>query len=190
MTNPANALAQILAAMIDHRGKVQIPGFYDDVVPLTDRERREMAALPFDEAAYFAEIGVSAAIGEEGYTALERRWARPTFDICGLTSGYQGAARRPFCPPRRGPSSASGWSRIRTRRRSAPSLRHVACRGLPAGHHLGNETITTARRASWFRWTAPTWRRRPARSSTPSAGRPSIPARAARFPSWAPSMTR
>ncbi len=53
VTNPANALTQILAAMIDHRGKVQLPGFYDDVVPLTSRERREMAALPFDEAALF-----------------------------------------------------------------------------------------------------------------------------------------
>ena len=58
VTNPANAVAQILAAMIDAAGKVQIPGFYDDVVPLTDRERQEFAALPFDEAEYFAEIGV------------------------------------------------------------------------------------------------------------------------------------
>ncbi|MGO8690917.1 MAG: dipeptidase [Thermoguttaceae bacterium] len=98
VTNPANALAQILAAMIDHRGKVQIPGFYDDVVPLTDRERREMAALPFDEAAYFAEIGVTGAVGEEGYTTLERRWARPTFDICGLWSGYQGAGAKTVLP--------------------------------------------------------------------------------------------
>ena len=98
MTNPANALAQILAAMIDHRGKVQIPGFYDDVVPLTDRERPEMAALPFDEAAYFAEIGVTGAAGEEGYTTLERRWARPTFDICGLGGGYQGVGAKTVLP--------------------------------------------------------------------------------------------
>ena len=53
VTNPANALTQILSAMIDRRGKVRIPGFYDDVVPLTDRERREFAALPFDEAQLF-----------------------------------------------------------------------------------------------------------------------------------------
>ena len=98
MTNPANALTQILAAMIDRRGKVQIPGFYDDVVPLTDRERREFAALPFDEANYFADIGVSGAIGEEGYTTLERRWARPTFDICGIGGGYQGVGAKTVLP--------------------------------------------------------------------------------------------
>ena len=57
-----------------------------------------MAALPFDEAAYFAEIGVSGATGEEGYTVLERRWARPTFDICGLTSGYQGVGAKTVLP--------------------------------------------------------------------------------------------
>ena len=98
VTNPANALTQILSAMIDRRGKVRIPGFYDDVVPLTDRERREMAALPFDEANYFADIGVSGAVGEEGYTTLERRWARPTFDICGIGGGYQGAGAKTVLP--------------------------------------------------------------------------------------------
>jgi succinyl-diaminopimelate desuccinylase len=98
VTNPANALARILAAMINARGKVQIPGFYDDVAPLGDRERKDLAALPFDEAAYFAEIGVAGAIGEEGYTTLERRWARPTFDISGLTSGYQGEGAKTVLP--------------------------------------------------------------------------------------------
>ena len=53
VTNPANALAKILAGLIDDQGRVTIPGFYDDVVPLTDRERKEMAALPFDEKEYF-----------------------------------------------------------------------------------------------------------------------------------------
>jgi acetylornithine deacetylase/succinyl-diaminopimelate desuccinylase-like protein len=98
VTNPANALARILAALVDHRGKIQVPGFYDDVVPLSERERKEMAALPFDEASYFAEIGVSGAMGEEGYTTLERRWARPTCDVCGLTSGYQGEGAKTVLP--------------------------------------------------------------------------------------------
>ena len=90
VTNPATTVARILAAMVDRRGKILIPGFYDDVVPLTERERQQFAALPFDEAEYFAEIGVEGATGEEGYTALERRWARPTYDVCGLWGGYQG----------------------------------------------------------------------------------------------------
>jgi acetylornithine deacetylase/succinyl-diaminopimelate desuccinylase-like protein len=98
VTNPANALAHILAALVDGRGKIQVPGFYDDVVPLSDRERKEMASLPFDEARYFADVGVSGAMGEEGYTALERRWARPTCDICGITSGYQGDGAKTVLP--------------------------------------------------------------------------------------------
>jgi succinyl-diaminopimelate desuccinylase len=98
VTNPANTLAKILAALVNDRGQIQLPGFYDDVVPLSDRERQEFAALPFDEAKYFADVGVSGAVGEEGYTALERRWARPTCDICGLTSGYQGEGAKTVLP--------------------------------------------------------------------------------------------
>jgi succinyl-diaminopimelate desuccinylase len=98
VTNPANALTQMLAGLIDGRGRVQIPGFYDDVVPLTDRERKEFAALPFDERNFFKQIGVSAAVGEEGYTSIERRWARPTFDICGIYGGYQGEGAKTVLP--------------------------------------------------------------------------------------------
>lgn len=98
VTNPANVLAQILAGLIDQHGRVTIPGFYDDVVSLTARERKEMAALPFDEERYFEQIGVVGATGEEGYTTLERRWARPTFDISGLWSGYQGEGAKTVLP--------------------------------------------------------------------------------------------
>ncbi|MCC6124478.1 MAG: dipeptidase [Pirellulales bacterium] len=98
ITNPANALAKILAGLIDEKGRVTIPGFYDDVVPLTDRERRQFAELPFVEQEYFRNVGVEGAVGEEGYTALERRWARPTFDICGLWSGYQGEGAKTVLP--------------------------------------------------------------------------------------------
>jgi acetylornithine deacetylase/succinyl-diaminopimelate desuccinylase-like protein len=102
VTNPATAVARILAAMVDRRGKILIPGFYDDVVPLTDRERQQFAALPFDEAEYFAEIGVEGAVGEEGYTALERRWARPTYDVCGIWGGYQGEGSKTVLPAKAG----------------------------------------------------------------------------------------
>ena len=98
VTNPANALAKILSGMIDERGKIQVPGFYDDVVPLSRRERRQFAALKFNEEEYFKQIGVDGAIGEKGYTVLERRWARPTFDINGLWSGYQGEGAKTILP--------------------------------------------------------------------------------------------
>lgn len=98
VTNPANALARLLDAVVDQRGKVQIPGFYDDVVPISEQERRQLALLPFDEEQYWARLGVSDAAGEPGYTTLERRWARPTFDVCGLSSGYQGKGAMTIVP--------------------------------------------------------------------------------------------
>jgi succinyl-diaminopimelate desuccinylase len=102
VTNPANALAKILSGLIDEKGRITIPGFYDDVVPLTDRERKQFADLPFSEKEYFKNVGVEGAIGEEGYTALERRWARPTYDICGLWSGYQGEGAKTVLPAQAG----------------------------------------------------------------------------------------
>jgi acetylornithine deacetylase/succinyl-diaminopimelate desuccinylase-like protein len=100
VTNPAIALCKMLSAIIDSDGRIQLPGFYDDVVPLTDREREEFRSLPFDEAAFQKDIGVTGLTGEVGYSTLERRWARPTFDICGLTSGYQGEGAKTVLPSR------------------------------------------------------------------------------------------
>jgi succinyl-diaminopimelate desuccinylase len=98
VTNPANALAKILAGLSDEQGRITIPGFYDEVLPLSDRERQEMAALPFDEAKFFEELGVVGAVGEVGFTSLERRWARPTFDVSGLWGGYQGEGAKTVLP--------------------------------------------------------------------------------------------
>jgi succinyl-diaminopimelate desuccinylase len=102
VTNPANALAKMLAALVDRRGKVRVPGFYADVVRLTPKERRQFAQLPFDEKRYLQQIGVSGTTGEEGYTILERRWARPTFDVNGLWSGYQGKGAKTVLPTQAG----------------------------------------------------------------------------------------
>jgi acetylornithine deacetylase/succinyl-diaminopimelate desuccinylase-like protein len=88
--NPANALCELLATLHDADGRVNIPGFYDDVQELTAQERKNFAALPFDEAKYLADLKLARLYGEKGFTTLERTWARPTCDINGLTSGYQG----------------------------------------------------------------------------------------------------
>ncbi|MBL8825600.1 MAG: dipeptidase [Planctomycetaceae bacterium] len=98
VTNPANTLAKLVAALKDDQGRIQVPGFYDDVVPLTDRERQEFARLKFQEAEFMKQLGVSALTGEAGYTTLERRWARPTCDVNGLTSGYQGEGAKTVLP--------------------------------------------------------------------------------------------
>jgi succinyl-diaminopimelate desuccinylase len=89
VTNPINAICKLLASLIDDRGRIQVPRFYDDVVPLSPRERQQLAALPFTEEAFMRQIGVSGLSGEEGYTTLERRWARPTFDVHGIWGGQQ-----------------------------------------------------------------------------------------------------
>lgn len=96
--NPAVALAEMLAALIDENGRVRVPGFYDGVAELSDAERKQFAALPFDEAAFRRQIGVKDTFGEAGFSTLERRWARPTFDIHGLTSGYQGEGAKTVLP--------------------------------------------------------------------------------------------
>ncbi len=98
VTNPAVALARMLTSIIDDEGRVQIPGFYDDVQPLSQDEREQLAALPFSEANFFKQVGVEGNWGEQGFTTLERRWARPTFDVNGLESGYQGEGAKTVLP--------------------------------------------------------------------------------------------
>lgn len=96
--NPILALAHILDAIKGPDGRVRIPGFYDDVIELTEAERAAMAALPFDEEAYRAAIGVDTLVGEGGYTVLERRSTRPTFDAHGIWGGFQGDGPKTIIP--------------------------------------------------------------------------------------------
>ena len=100
VTNPASTLVQMLAALKDDQGRIQVPGFYDDVVPLTNREREQFESLPFSESRFMEQLGVSGLSGEAGFSTLERRWARPTCDINGLTSGYQGEGAKTVLPAR------------------------------------------------------------------------------------------
>lgn len=98
VTNPANCATRMMAGLIDDKGRVQVPGFYEDVLPLGEDEREQFASLPFDEAAFMRRIGVRGVTGEDGYTTLERRWARPTFDINGMWGGYQGEGAKTVLP--------------------------------------------------------------------------------------------
>ncbi len=96
--NPAIALTRIFSQFIGDNGMVRIPHFYDDVIPLTDRETRQFATLPFDDALFFEKIGLTKGFGEAGFTTNERRWTRPTFDINGITTGYQGEGSKTIIP--------------------------------------------------------------------------------------------
>lgn len=96
--NPANALAHIIAGLKGPDGRIRIPGFYDDVIALSEADRAAIAALPFDEAAYQADLGLPALVGEVGYSTLERRGARPTLDVNGLWGGFQGEGSKTIIP--------------------------------------------------------------------------------------------
>ena len=96
--NPANALASMIASLHDSHRRVTVPGFYDDVTPLTEQDRAAFAALPFDQAAYLAGIGAKALYGEEGYSSVERRGGRPTLDVNGIWGGFTGDGSKTIIP--------------------------------------------------------------------------------------------
>ena len=98
VANPAFVLAQVLSRMKDRGGRVTAPGFYDDVRPLRAEERAEFARLPFNERRYRNELGAPKLFGERGYTTLERLWARPTFEVNGLLSGFTGDGAKTVIP--------------------------------------------------------------------------------------------
>ena len=96
--NPATELARMIAALHDDDRRVAIPGFYDGVVELTGTERELFAELPFDEAAWLANAKSHAALGESGYTTLERVWARPTAEVNGIWGGHTGPGAKTIVP--------------------------------------------------------------------------------------------
>ena len=98
VANPAMVLAQLLSQMKDKSGRVKIDGFYDDVVDLRPEERAEWEKLPFNEKKYKAELGAPKLFGETGYSTLERVWARPTFEVNGLLSGFTGEGAKTVLP--------------------------------------------------------------------------------------------
>jgi acetylornithine deacetylase/succinyl-diaminopimelate desuccinylase-like protein len=92
--NPINALTRILGELQDENGRIQLPGFYDRVKPVTNAQRAQWDALNFDECAFLGAIGLTRPAGERGYSALERLWARPTADINGIWGGYTDAGSK------------------------------------------------------------------------------------------------
>ena len=98
VANPAMVLSQVLAQMKDRSGRIRIPGFYDDVVPLKEEERKAWATLPYNEKKYKKDFGIPKLFGETGYTTLERTWARPTFEVNGLLSGFTGEGAKTVLP--------------------------------------------------------------------------------------------
>ncbi|MGD9091766.1 MAG: dipeptidase [Anaerolineales bacterium] len=96
--NPAQVLNDLISGMHDDNGRITLPGFYNDVRPLSDEERAELARLPIDENYYKAGAGVSMLWGEPDYSPVERVGARPTLEVNGLLSGFTGEGSKTVLP--------------------------------------------------------------------------------------------
>ena len=112
--NPAMALAQLLAKVRDDQGHVKIPGFYDGVAPLSKYEREQIKRYPLKDAQLKKLLGAPQLFGERGFTPTEQRSSRPTFEINGLTSGYQGEGSKTIVP---------AWARAKITCRLVPNQR-------------------------------------------------------------------
>jgi acetylornithine deacetylase/succinyl-diaminopimelate desuccinylase-like protein len=96
--NPINVLAQMISKLQDKDGRINIPGFYDDVLKLTKKERENFKALKFKEKDFAKSIGLKELKGEKGYSTLERIWARPTLDCNGIFGGWTGQGAKTVLP--------------------------------------------------------------------------------------------
>ncbi len=97
LANPATLLARTLGKLFDEHNRIAIPGFYDDVAPITPEEEAQWQTLGFDERAFFAGVGCES-FGESGFGAMARRWARPSCDINGLYGGFMGEGAKTVIP--------------------------------------------------------------------------------------------
>jgi acetylornithine deacetylase/succinyl-diaminopimelate desuccinylase-like protein len=123
--NPAMALSQLLARLRRSNGRIAVPGFYDDVQPLSKYEKKQFARLPFKERDYMKFLGVPRLFGERGFSALEQRSARPTLEINGLTSGYQGEGSKTIIP---------SWARAKITMRLVPDQKPARIEKLVIAH--------------------------------------------------------
>jgi acetylornithine deacetylase/succinyl-diaminopimelate desuccinylase-like protein len=96
--NPINILAKMIASLHDENNRITIPGFYDDVVNLSDEERRLMAEAPHSDEAFKKSIGLKNTWGESGFTTPERTSIRPTLDVNGIWGGYTGEGAKTVIP--------------------------------------------------------------------------------------------
>ncbi len=98
VANPINVLSKMIGGMLDEDGRITIPGFYDDVLEVSAKERELMAQAPFDEDSYKKAIAIGAVNGEAGFSTPERTGIRPSFDVCGIWGGYTGEGAKTVLP--------------------------------------------------------------------------------------------
>ena len=98
IANPLHAMARLITSLHEPSGRVAVAGFYDAVQDVTPVERADIAALPFNDAVYLAQVGAPTTFGEPGYSTLERQWARPTLEVNGMWGGYEGPGSKTVIP--------------------------------------------------------------------------------------------
>jgi acetylornithine deacetylase/succinyl-diaminopimelate desuccinylase-like protein len=98
VANPINILAKMIAQMHDENNHITIPGFYDNVLTVSETDRAEMAKTPFDLKDYITDLAVSEDWGEKGYSTIERTGIRPTLDVNGIWGGYTGEGAKTVLP--------------------------------------------------------------------------------------------
>jgi acetylornithine deacetylase/succinyl-diaminopimelate desuccinylase-like protein len=98
VANPINVLCSMIDKMVDEKGKITIPGFYDDVLEVSSAERELLGRAPFNVERYKKAIDVEELTGEEGFTPTERTGIRPSFDVCGIWGGYTGEGAKTVLP--------------------------------------------------------------------------------------------
>ncbi|MDD4655087.1 MAG: dipeptidase [Bacteroidales bacterium] len=125
VTNPLNALCEMIASLIDKKGKVTVKGFYDDVIELSAEDRAMLARAPFNAEHYKSSIGVNDLRGEEGYSTLERTGIRPCLDVNGIWGGYTGEGAKTVLP---------SYARAKISMRLVPNQDNVKIASLFAEH--------------------------------------------------------
>ncbi len=98
VANPINVLTEMISSLMDENHHITIPGFYDDVQELSEKERKAIAEIPFDEEAYKEDLGVEALRGEKGFSPIEHTSIRPTLDVNGIWGGYIGEGAKTVLP--------------------------------------------------------------------------------------------
>tara|TARA_Y100000741_G_scaffold363314_1_gene351284 strand:- start:528 stop:1913 length:1386 start_codon:yes stop_codon:yes gene_type:complete len=98
VANPINVLCQMISSLKDENNKITIPGFYDDILDISDSERKEMSKVPFDLELFKKSLSIGSVYGEKGFTTPERKSIRPTLDVNGIWGGYSGEGAKTVIP--------------------------------------------------------------------------------------------
>jgi acetylornithine deacetylase/succinyl-diaminopimelate desuccinylase-like protein len=132
--NPIQAIAEILTALKNREGHITIPGFYDRVVPPSDKERAAWARLPFDESEYIhKEMGAKELVGEPGVPLFERLWARPTLEVHGIRGGFTGEGAKTVIPARAVAKISTRLVADQRPDEATAQLKEAVCRATPKG---------------------------------------------------------